>query len=79
MYPLLRIDAAVYLLHGALYFSFIDLRSCYWQMAVGKVDRQNTAFVAPNGLYEFRVIPFGLRNAPVTFVHWTRGLLQLLK
>lgn len=49
-YPLPRIDDALDCLHGAAYFSSIDLRSGYWQIAVDPMDREKTAFVTPDGL-----------------------------
>lgn len=65
VYPLPRIDGA--LDAGASYFSSIDLRSGYWKIAVDEKDREKTAFVTYDGLYQLKDMPFGLCNAPSTF------------
>lgn len=79
VYPLPRIDDALDCLHGANYFSSIDLRSGYWQISVDERDREKTAFVTPDGLYQFKVMPFGLCNAPATFERMMDSLLQGFK
>ena len=67
VYPLPRIDDTIDRLQGASYFSSIDLAYGYWQIEVDEKDREKTAFITPDGLYEFQVMPFGLCNAPATF------------
>lgn len=79
VYPLPRIDDALDCLHGASYFSSIDLRSGYWQIAVDAQDREKTAFVTHDGLYQFKVMPFGLCNAPATFERMIDFLLRGFK
>jgi hypothetical protein len=66
-YLLPRIDDTVEHLSNARYFSTLDLASGYWQVPLREGDREKTAFAVNNKLYHFRVMPFGLCNAPSTF------------
>ncbi|UYV77696.1 K02A2.6-like, partial [Cordylochernes scorpioides] len=61
------------------YFSTMDMRSGYWQIEVDDMDREKTAFITPDGLYEFNVMPFGLCNAPATFERMIDNVLRGLK
>ena len=55
-------------LSGAKFFLTVDFQSGYWQIEVDPQDREKTAFTTPDGgLYQFKVLPFGLCNAPATF------------
>ena len=65
--PLPRIDDTLDALGGACYLSTLDLASGYWQVEVDSRDRGKMEFVTPCELYQFRVMPFGLCNAPATF------------
>ena len=66
-YPIPRIDDTLDTLAGSQWFSTLDMVSGYWQVVVGEEDREKTAFCTPNGLHEFKVMPFGLCNGPATF------------
>ncbi|GFU64962.1 hypothetical protein TNCV_4460251 [Trichonephila clavipes] len=78
VYPLPRIDDTLDCLKGAKFFSSMDLRSGYWQIEIDEADREKTAFITPEGLYEFKVMPFGLCNAPATFERMMDNLLRHL-
>ena len=66
-YPLPRIDDSFDHLSGSCCFSTLDLCLGYWQVECEGSDRHKTAFATRSGLYEFRVMPFGLKGAPATF------------
>ena len=86
-YPLPRIDDTLDMLAGKRWFSTLDLTSGYWQVSLSPEARCKTAFATHSGLFQFRVIPFGLCNAPATFerlmdqvlqgLHWSRCLVYL--
>lgn len=66
-YPLPRIDDALDYIAGSSWFSSLDLRSGYWQVELTPESCPKTAFSIGQGLWQFKVMPFGLCNAPATF------------
>ena len=66
-YPLPRIEDLFDQLQGACYFSSIDLAQGYHQLRVTPEDVPKTAFRTPFGHFQFKVLNFGLTNAPATF------------
>jgi hypothetical protein len=66
-YPLPRIDDLLDKLQGAKYFSSLDLLSGYHQLTLQPQDVPKTAFKTTFGLFEFKVLCFGLTNAPSVF------------
>ena len=86
-YPLPRIDESLDALSGSHYFSTLDLVSGYWQVPLSEDAREKSAFTTRNGLWRWKVLPFGLTSAPATFqrlmekvlhgLHWKTLLLYL--
>ena len=66
-HPIPRIDESLIRFFGMRYFSSIDLRSGYWQIALSEMARAKTAFSSRYGHYHWNVLPFGLSNAPGAF------------
>ena len=62
-----RVDDLLDALSGSRYFCALDLRAGYWQLSVVPEDREKTAFVTPDGLWEFIGLPFGVSHGPATF------------
>ena len=87
-HPLPRIDDLLDALHGAKWFSTLDLKSGYWHLPITEQDKAKTAFrTSGDQLYEFNQVPFGLCNAPAAFsclmdrvfagLHWEMCLFYL--
>ena len=78
-YPLPRIDDCFDALGGTTWFSSIDLQSGYWQVAMDPDSIDKTAFSCQSGLFQFRVLPFGVCNGPPTFQRLMEHVLSGLQ
>jgi hypothetical protein len=66
-YPIPNISETLDALGKAKFFTLLDLSAGYWQVEVKKEGRDKTAFTTSRGQFRFKVLPFGLCNAPSTF------------
>lgn len=66
-YPMPRVDEMVERLGKAKFLSTLDLCKGYWQVPLSPRAQELTAFRTPAGLFQFRVMPFGLHGAAATF------------
>ncbi|KAL0895777.1 hypothetical protein ABMA27_011827 [Loxostege sticticalis] len=75
-YPLPRIEDQLDLLAGNKLFTSLDLASGYYQIPIAEESRSKTAFVTPDGQFEYNRMPFGLVNAPSVFQRTMNKILH---
>ena len=78
-YPMPRVDELIDRLGGAKFITTLDLSKGYRQVPLRQEDREKTAFITQHGLFQFRVMPFGLQGAPATFQRMMDSLLRGLE
>ena len=66
-YPLPHIDQMVDSTAGHKLLSFMDAFSGYNQIRMDKVDQEKTSFITSQGLFCYKVMPFGLKNEGATY------------
>lgn len=81
VYPLPRIDEILERVgqvagRGTKFMSSLDLKNGFWQVPIREQDREKTAFITSDGLFQFRKMPFGLSNSPATFQRLMDQVLQ---
>ena len=74
--PMVTADDVFHDLSGDQYFTKVDLSKGYWQVPVAVEDIHKTAFVTPDGSYEFLKMPFGMMNSAATLVRGIRKMLH---
>jgi len=66
-YPLPLIEDQLDRLQNMRYFSTLDLKNGFFHVPIDEASRRYTAFIVPDGQYEFLKVPFGLCNSPSVF------------
>jgi len=72
----LLIDDMLHRMSKAEYSTRLDVVSAFWQIPMEETDIPFTAFITPNGKFEWARMPFGLRNASSTFQRFIDDTLQ---
>ena len=66
-YPIPSMDRMIEKVASAKYITTFDLTKGYWQIPLEESTIEKSAFITSKGLYEFLVMPFGMKTAPATF------------
>ena len=75
-FPIPRIADCIDQIGDAKFVSTFDMLKGYWQVPLPQRARKISAFVAPSGLYQYKVMPFGMKNAPATFQRVANKLVR---
>lgn len=74
-----RTDSIFDALHGKCIFSILDGAREYHQLPIAEADRWKTAFLTHQGLFQYKRMPFGLKNAPLQFQSFMDSVLRSLR
>ena len=78
IFPITVISEILANLHGAEWFSTVDLKSAYWQVPLSEETKEITAFTTFKGRFQFKRLAFGLVNAPSHFCKLMTGVIAEL-
>ena len=75
-HPMPNVTDVISGLSGVRYFTTLDLVRGYYQMPIAEDSREFTAFSTPRGHWQFKRLPFGLKNAPSAFQREMQAVLE---
>ena len=74
-FPIPQIDDCIHNIGQAKYVTKFDLLKEFWQIPLTNRANEISAFVTPDGLYQYKVMPFGMKNSPATFQRLVNSLI----
>ena len=77
--PIPRMDDCIDKVGKARYVAKFDLLKGFWQVPLTGRAKEISAFVTPDGLYQYKVMPFGMKNSPASFQRFINKALQILR
>ena len=75
-FPIPRIADCIDQIGNAKFVSTFDMLKGYWQVLLTQQAHELFAFVTPSGLYQYKVMPFGMKNAPATYQRMVNKLVR---
>ena len=66
-FPIPRMDDCIDKVGKARYVTKFDLLKGFWQVPLTDRAKEISAFVTPDGLFQYKVMPFGMKNSPASF------------
>ena len=75
-YPIPRIEDCIDRIGRARFITKCDLLKGYWVIPLTEKAKEISAFVVPDGPFQYKVMPFGMRNLQVTFTRMVNKCLE---
>ena len=75
-YPIPHVDNCIDQIGHARYITELNLLKGYWQVLLTERAKEISAFVTPDGLYQYTVMSFGMKKAPATYQRMINTVLS---
>ena len=75
--PIPRIADCIDQIGNAKFVSTFNILKCFLQVPSTQRASEVSAFVTPSGLYQYKVMPFGMKNAPLTFQRMVNNIRDI--
>ena len=73
--PIPQIDDCIDNIGQAKYVMKFDLLKAFWQIPLTNRAKEISAFATSDGMYQYKVMPFAMKNSPATFQHLVYSLI----